>query len=304
MTPIDASVPLPVDPRPFHIPEGRQWALNVSGGRSSGMLARRVLDAYGGKLPPHVVACFANTGKEREQTLDFVHEMEQRWGLPITWLEYRFRADRPGGQGDRRRHGWQVVDHATASRDGEPFAGMVRQARMLPSIHRRICTVRLKIEPIHRWVTDTMGVPLRRQGNVLGIRADETRRVRDALFRGCQTYYPLVLEGIDQAAVRGFWARQPFDLQLPLEDYSNCDLCHLKGRARLMRLIRREPERADWWIRQEREHRERTGSPMTFGGVAVADGWFRRLRDQALSQPDLPLAADDDTGGVDCFCGD
>ena len=36
--------------------------INVSGGRTSALMLRRVLDAHGGALPDGVVAAFANTG--------------------------------------------------------------------------------------------------------------------------------------------------------------------------------------------------------------------------------------------------
>ena len=68
--------------------EGVRYLLHVSGGRTTGLLLRRVLDAYGGRLPPNVRAIFANTGKEHEMTLLFVHEMERRWQVPIAWVEY------------------------------------------------------------------------------------------------------------------------------------------------------------------------------------------------------------------------
>ena len=58
--------------------EGVRYLLHVSGGRTSGLLLYRLLDAYGGRLPPNVRAVFANTGKEHEKTLLFVREMERQ----------------------------------------------------------------------------------------------------------------------------------------------------------------------------------------------------------------------------------
>ena len=52
-------------------------------------------------------ALFANTGREREETLAFVRECGERWGVAITWLE------RPAGGGFR------VVTPDTAAREGE-----------------------------------------------------------------------------------------------------------------------------------------------------------------------------------------
>ena len=41
---------------------------------------RRILDAYDGRLPSDVIPVFANTGKEREETLRFVYECARSWG--------------------------------------------------------------------------------------------------------------------------------------------------------------------------------------------------------------------------------
>ena len=73
---------------PYIIPDdGWRRTINVSGGRTSGFLLHQVLEANGG-LPDNVVAVFANTGKEREATLEFIQQMEDRWGVPVYWLEY------------------------------------------------------------------------------------------------------------------------------------------------------------------------------------------------------------------------
>jgi hypothetical protein len=63
--------------------------ISFSGGRTTGCyMLRHILDAYGGQLPKDVIPCFANTGKEMPQTLDFVQECGERWGASIVWLEY------------------------------------------------------------------------------------------------------------------------------------------------------------------------------------------------------------------------
>jgi len=46
-----------------------------------------ILQAHGGALPADIRVCFANTGKEREETLRFVHECETRWGVRVHWIE-------------------------------------------------------------------------------------------------------------------------------------------------------------------------------------------------------------------------
>lgn len=63
--------------------------ISFSGGRTSAYMLRRILNAHGGELPADVHAVFANTGKERLETLDFVHECAAHWG------DGTFRKDRP-----------------------------------------------------------------------------------------------------------------------------------------------------------------------------------------------------------------
>lgn len=57
--------------------------VSFSGGRTSGLMLRRMLDSG-----EDFITCFENTGKEREETLQFVHEVERSWRVPIVWLEY------------------------------------------------------------------------------------------------------------------------------------------------------------------------------------------------------------------------
>ena len=49
-------------------------------------MLHQVLEANGG-LQEGSAVVFANTGKEMPQTLDFVHECEMRWNVPIIWVE-------------------------------------------------------------------------------------------------------------------------------------------------------------------------------------------------------------------------
>lgn len=61
--------------------------ISFSGGRSSGYLLFKILEINIG-LPMNVYVLFANTGKERLETLDFIHKCAANWKIPIRWLEY------------------------------------------------------------------------------------------------------------------------------------------------------------------------------------------------------------------------
>ena len=79
------------------------------------------------------------------------------------------------------------------------------------------------------------------------------------MFPNCETTptrdiaMPLADAGVDKEAVIAWWEANDFDLELPNNDpaFGNCDLCFLKGMARVERVIREQPELAQWWIDQE-----------------------------------------------------
>jgi 3'-phosphoadenosine 5'-phosphosulfate sulfotransferase (PAPS reductase)/FAD synthetase len=218
---------------PFRI-EGPA-CISFSGGRTSGYMLHRILQAHDGKLPDDVVVCFANTGREHHATLDFVRDCSAHWGVPIAWLEY--------ARG--------VVNYDTASRNGEPFAALIDRRKYLPNPVTRFCTTAMKIEPI--------GAYLKSLGRVdwmtaIGMRADEPRRV--AKLRGQpDKFAPLAEAGVTRDNVLAFWAASHFDLALPthggITPLGNCDGCFLKGASSLLSVFRAEPERAVWWAAQE-----------------------------------------------------
>lgn len=225
---------------PFRLPE--PFVVSFSGGRTSGLMLRRILDAFGGKLPPEGKAIFCNTGKERPETLDFVERCSLEWGVEVVWLEYRRIEE---------AHSFSVVNYATASRNGEPFEQVIAARQFLPNPVARFCTVELKIRTNARYLKS---LGWEHWTNAIGLRADEPWRV--ARLNGTNRHSredpaaPLHAAGVTLAGVTEFWKAQPFDLQL-LPHEGNCDLCFLKGRDRVVNIMRDHPQLADWWIRQE-----------------------------------------------------
>ena len=55
-----------------------------SGGRSSAFMLKKIIDAG---LPNGSQVVFCNTGKEMEETLEFVRDCSINWNVPIVWLE-------------------------------------------------------------------------------------------------------------------------------------------------------------------------------------------------------------------------
>jgi len=217
--------------------------VSFSGGRTSGYMLWRILQAHDGTLPEGVAVCFANTGREMPATLDFVRDCAAQWSVPIRWLEYRWE---PG------RHSYAEVSHNSASRDGEPFEQLLAARSALPNPVQRACTAELKIRTMKRLVQAEFH--WEHWTNIVGLRADEAGRVfratRDTKDRWT-VICPLHTAGVVHDDVMQFWKLQPFDLRLAGPWEGNCDGCFLKSRGAVTRMLEDHPARMAWWRRME-----------------------------------------------------
>jgi 3'-phosphoadenosine 5'-phosphosulfate sulfotransferase (PAPS reductase)/FAD synthetase len=254
----------------------------------------KVLEAHQMSLPEDAVVCFANTGKEDEATLKFVHDCSTHWNVPIIWLEYR--------DAEETKDRWIEVTYETASRNGEPFEAVIRKKNYLPNPVTRFCTIEMKIRTIANYLFSKGMCETRSKGEYMswvGIRADEPRRA--AKIPRDRT--PLVSAGVTKEMVGEFWRNQPFDLELPningVTYHGNCDLCFLKGTSQTMSLIQEKPERAIWWAKMEQE--AKTFCDKTSGQVFRQDrAGYAQMMEFAKDQTDF--FGNDET--IPCFCGD
>lgn len=258
------------------------FVVSFSGGRTSGYMLRKVLDAWGGTMPEGGHAIFCNTGREHASTYRFVEEVGKRW-TPVTWLEYRDEAP-----------GYAAVGPATASRNGEPFAALIAKRKYLPNPVTRFCTTELKIQTTWKYIRDHGG----EEGftNLVGLRADEPHRVgRMKGDRKAESVIcPLYTDGVTRPMVIDFWKAQDFDLELPhgMGAFGNCDLCFLKAKSKILAVIGMEPHLADWWIEQEK---------LVGATFRIDRPSYRSMSDEAQRQGMLDLTADD---SLPCYCHD
>jgi 3'-phosphoadenosine 5'-phosphosulfate sulfotransferase (PAPS reductase)/FAD synthetase len=281
--------------------------ISFSGGRTSGYMLHRIVQAHGGRLPDDVLVCFANTGREMPGTLDFVRDCGEAFGVRVHWLE--FRCDPPAAESGKARLWAEEVNHNSASRDGEPFEALLRQRRFLPNPVSRFCTTELKIRTIRRWCVQEFGAKTK-WTQVVGLRADEPQRVERILDPARQkkagresrnVAVPLAVAGITKADVLAFWSAQPFDLRLRGEWEGNCDGCFLKRKSFIARLWLDHPQRAEWWARVERDLASAKARNPDVGRFRKDwKGGYAAIGEQVSAQGVLPAAADDDDG-LDLF---
>jgi 3'-phosphoadenosine 5'-phosphosulfate sulfotransferase (PAPS reductase)/FAD synthetase len=267
-----------------------------SGGRTSGYMLHEIIVAHGGQLPANVIPAFANTGKERTETLDFVHEIGQQWNVNIVWLEWQ--------NGPTPADRYRIVSHNSASRNGEPFKALIDKRGFLPNPMMRYCTQHLKIATMQAWARNTLG--WKSWTEVIGLRADEPGRAHKAMDNplnkrgGRSIAVPLFHAGIEKEHVLAFWKAQPFDLQL--RDWEgNCDLCFLKGAGKITRIMQDRPDLARWWQEQEQEPRASKPSGARF---RVDRPSYTELLEATQRQGVLPMTLYDDYQSCDTTCTD
>jgi 3'-phosphoadenosine 5'-phosphosulfate sulfotransferase (PAPS reductase)/FAD synthetase len=164
-------------------------------------MLHKVLEAHDGDLPEFAKITFANTGKEMPQTLDFVRDVGEKWGVDIAWLERFTRRTKKGeknklGNENKFAYTLKIVDYESASRNGEPFSSLIKAVGFAPNPVARFCTAQLKIYAMHEYLVDICGFEKPFVG-FIGIRGDEVRRavkMSGTISMGQERFLPLYLD--------------------------------------------------------------------------------------------------------------
>ena len=132
----------------------------------------------------------------------------------------------------------KIVTFETAHRGVGLFEGMAK-VYGLPNMSRPHCNRELKVNPMGSY-KKSLGLK-RNHLAAVGIRIDEIDRMsanatKDGLI------YPLIKwSGATKDQIINWWAKQPFDLEIP-EHKGNCVTCWKKSDRKLFTLAKNEPE--------------------------------------------------------------
>ena len=282
-----------------------------SGGRSSGYMLYRIIQAHGGKLPPDIHVVFCNTGKEMPETLDFVRDCGELFNVHINWLELasfgRVGVHEKGPHRGKSKFKatTKTVTYDTASRNGEPFDILIKGRGYLPNVISRYCTRELKIRRTNDF-QKTLPGECDNFLRVVGIRSDEVKRavrLNGKIIDTVEHYTPLYIDGITKEDIRDFWKGRKGDLNLPNDNgvtpFGNCDLCFLKSSKKRLSIIRERPDLARWWIEKEAQ------------AALFTDGTGNRFTNDTPSYKDMQIIATEnnsfdfgDSDTLPCFCSD
>lgn len=205
---------------------------SVSAGYSSVMMAIKLKEWY----PNHnVIYAMANTSKEREESLRFMHQCDKHYQLNLYWIESEFHEQGVGVT-------YNVVDFENLKRNGEIFEAGIKKLG-IPFKQNKWCNRDMKTEPLRKFADDQFGKD--NYSIAVGMRIDEMDRV-SRNYKNNNIFYPLIDRKISTKERNKFWSKQPIQIEIPAYK-GNCDLCFEKSNRKLMTILDEEPNRGEWW---------------------------------------------------------
>jgi hypothetical protein len=206
--------------------------VSFSGGRTSAFMSIWIKQNLADKYD--LLFTMANSSREHPDTLRFAHEVDTRYDLGLVWLEAVVHP------GERKSCTHRVVAYETASRNGEVFEAVVAKYG-LPNQTFKLCTRELKTNPMTSYAR-SIGWEPGSYETAIGIRTDETRRMRKEAAIRDRIVYPLVdWIPTDKEDVLAFFEQFDWDLKIPEHD-GNCINCYKKSDKKLHRAYVERPE--------------------------------------------------------------
>lgn len=229
--------------------------VSVSGGKdSTALLLLAIVQEV-----PNLLAVFADTGHEHQQTYDYVHYLAQATGVPIRWVKADFSEQiakkrlyvdtkwREKGVPD------SIVEQALTALHptGIPFLDLCLWKGRFPSTKTRFCTTELKVNPLIEQVM----LPLMDEGGMVlswqGVRAEESLARRylpecDEVGGGLFNYRPIlrwkVADVFDAHHLMGI---KPNPLYMQGAGRVGCMPCVNCNKDELRQIAQRWPEEVD-----------------------------------------------------------
>ena len=115
----------------------KKLLISFSGGRTSAYMTWFMLNQWKDRDLYDKIVVFANTGKEREETLNFVHKCDVEFGFNTVWVEAFVHYKK--GKGTTH----VVVNFETADRIGDVFEDVIFKYGM-PNQNAPHCSRELK----------------------------------------------------------------------------------------------------------------------------------------------------------------
>lgn len=270
----------------------QRFLMSISGGRSSAMLAKLLIDTeklveveniiavendysiryytYENDVSEYIFG-FGNTSREKEATLIFMRDIEENFGIKVFWVEAVVHFGIVKGCTHRR------VNFETACRNGDVFEEVIKKYG-IPNKSFPHCTRELKTNPIRSFLRSIGWGSWKDYKTIIGYRKDEPKRTISGKAEKLNQWYPLSDWGIKKPDVAYFWNRQSFDLGIEVDADGNCEDCWKKSDIKIIYQVVSNPEGAQWIIKIQNKYSYFTPPTREGGSTLPPYNMFRHNR--------------------------
>lgn len=242
--------------------------ITVSGGRSSAMMARHIQTSEKYKNYNKLYV-FCNTGMERQETIDFLKNIENNWGIDLIKIEGVY-SDEFGKGVD-----YKIVDWDTLDMNCDTFEKMIAHKNKgifngLPNQDAPYCSENLKTTPARKLANYIFGnnnyitsIGFRKEDMPKRISWAEIKEDKNKIF-------PLITDfqnPISQFDLNDWWKNQDFKLEIHGK-YGNCELCWKKSKSNLIDNIKYGSKYSiEFWKKMEDKYK----STSFRGNISIND---------------------------------
>ncbi|MEG0927236.1 phosphoadenosine phosphosulfate reductase [Chryseobacterium sp.] len=246
--------------------------VNVSGGRSSAMMARQIQtsEKYNDYEKLFV---FCNTGLERPETIQFLKDMVANWKLPLIIVEGVYSIKK--GVGVRSK----MVDFDTMDMSGKPFSEAIGQLNKnelvgVPNEAVPYCSEYLKKRVSEHFAKNVFGSS--KFISAIGFRREDMpKRVTwKEVNMSKKKVFPLLTDfgnAVDQFGLNTFFNEEKFKLKIHSR-LGNCVYCQKKSDKNLIEAIQFDLRKQnftyiDWYKNEEKKY----GNRFFRGNLSIDD---------------------------------
>lgn len=277
----------------------RLLLVNVSGGRSSAMMARHIQTSIRYRSYEKLFV-FCNTGLERPETIQFLKDQIYYWNLPLYLIEGVYSTEK--GVGVKSK----IVDFETMDMTGKPFSQAIEQLNKnewtgVPNEAIPYCSEYLKKRVSHHFAKEVFGttqyisaIGFRREDMPKRVTWKEIKMSKNRIF-------PLLTDfgnAVDQFELNRFFGREKFKLKIHSR-LGNCAYCQKKSDRNLIEAIQidlrtQDFKYIDWYRNEETKYGNKF-----FRGNRSIDDLVKTAHFALMEGTQLDMFSD---VGEDCMC--
>ncbi|MEN5306952.1 phosphoadenosine phosphosulfate reductase [Chryseobacterium cucumeris] len=246
--------------------------VNVSGGRSSAMMARHIQTSEKYKDYEKLFV-FCNTGLERPETVQFLKDQVKYWNLPLYLIEGVYSLEK--GIGVKSK----LVDFDSMNMDGKPFSQAIEHLNKnewigVPNEAIPYCSDYLKKRVSHHFAKKVFGTT--KYKSAIGFRKEDMpkRITWKEICAEKKRIFPLLTDFnlfVDQFELNRFFEKENFKLTIH-SDMGNCAYCQKKSDRNLIEVIQFDIRKQnfkyiDWYRKEEKKY----GNKFFRGNLSIDD---------------------------------